>query len=206
MMKSIYQKILLSSLGFILFAVCFIYSNSSIAQTPLTTWQEQLEYAKNNSGRLNEGDASHLNLINYVYKGTIKSEIDKNKVISSLLSLDAPVVMHLPPIIRTDTIIMGDSCVMKEKSFPKFEIATIRELIEIAETTGEENPVILMKRQLGQLIQIGFEYLELEWQYKGKTFHSICIVSNKNEGVIYEPIGGNIAIGTNITIEKTTKY
>ena len=205
-MKSIYKKILLNSLGFILFAVCFIYANSSIAQTPLTTWQEHLEYAKNNFGGLNEGDASHLNLINYVYKGVIKSEIDKNKVIGSLLSFDAPVVMHLPPIIRTDTIIMGDSIVIQKKSFPKFEIATIREWIEIAETTGEENPVILMKRQLTQLIQIGFEYLELEWHYKGKTFHSICIVSNKNEGVIYEPIGGNIAIGTNITIEKTTKY
>lgn len=119
-MKSIYKKRSSRSLCLILFAVCFLYANRSISQDTLVpTWQEQLDYVKNNPYKVNEGDASHLNLINYTYKGVIKSEIDKNEIIDSLLSRDAPIVMHLPPIIRIDTIITGDSCVIQEKKLSK---------------------------------------------------------------------------------------
>ena len=172
-MKSTYKK---RSLCLILFVVCFLYANRSISQDTLAyfTWQKQLNDVKNTPRKVNEGDASHLKLINYTYKGVIKSAIDKEEIIDSLLSFDAPVVMHLPPIIRADTTITGDFCVIQEKSFPKFEIITIRKMMEIAETIGEENPVIQMRQQLGQLIQVGFEYLELEWYYKG--LHSIRYV------------------------------
>lgn len=51
-----------------------------------------------------------------------------------------------------------------------------------------EDPVKQMRECLSHLIQIGFEYLELEWFYKGRTFNSLCIVSNDNGGVIYDPI------------------
>jgi len=200
-MKSTYKKRSSRSLCLILFAVCFLYANRSISQDTLATWQKQLNDVKNTPCKVNEGDASHLKLINYTYKGVIKSAIDKDEIIDFLLSCDAPVVMHLPPVIRTDTTITGDSCVIQEKSFPKFEIVTIRKMMEIAETIGEENPVIQMRQQLGQLIQVGFEYLELEWSYKGDAFNSLCIVSNENGGVVYEPVGGNITMGSKSTIK-----
>lgn len=77
--------------------------------------------------------------------------------------------------------------------------------MEIAETIGEENPVIQMRQQLGQLIQVGFEYLKLEWYYKGEKFYSLCIVSNENGGVVYEPIGGNITMGSKSIVEGQRK-
>lgn len=54
------KKRVLSSLFMVLFAVCFIYANRDISQDSLTTWQEQLEYVKNNLGEVNEGDVGHL--------------------------------------------------------------------------------------------------------------------------------------------------
>ncbi len=189
------KKRVLSSLFMVLFAVCFIYANRDISQDSLTTWQEQLEYAKNNLGEVNEVDVDHLKLLNYTYKGVIKSKKKKDEIIDSLLSCDAPFVMHLPPIIRRDTTITGNSYVIHKKSFPRFEIITVCEMVELVGTM-EENPVKQMRQQLAQLIQVGFEYLELEWSYKGKTFNSLCIVSNENGGIVYEPIGSNIFIET----------
>lgn len=193
------KKRLFSSLCMIFFALCFLNANGNenVAQDTLTTWQNLLDYAKNHPHKENEGDLSHLRLTNYTYKGTIKSAIDKSKIIDSLLSCNAPIAMHLPPIIIKDTTLVGDSYAIQEKSFPKFEIVTICKLVEIAETKGEENPIILMSQELGERIKVGMEYLELEWNYKGNKIHSLCIVSNERSGIVYEPITINLT--TSIT-------
>lgn len=195
------KKSLLSSLFMFFFVICLLSGNRSIAQDMLTTWQEQLDYVKNNSDKENGGDLSHLILINYTYKGTIKSETDKSGIIASFLSHDSPVILHLPPVITRDTTIVGDSCIIQEKRFPKFEIISIGEMLDIAESINEENPIPQIEEELYKLIEIGFEYLELEWEYKEKKFNSLCIVSNENGGIVHDPIGSNITIRTIESIE-----
>ena len=185
---------LLSTLYIALFSVCFIYASSRVSQDSPTTWQEQLEFAKNKIYEENEGDVHHLRLVNYIYKGVIRHQNEKDDIIDSLFSCNAPYVHNLTPIIMRDTTITSDSYAIHQKSFPRFEIITVGKIIELSGTM-EVNPFKQIRQQLTQLIQVGFEYLELEWSYKGDKFNTICIVSNENGGIVYEPIANNILIG-----------
>lgn len=179
---------LISLLLYLLFFVLhFSFADESVSQKPLTTWQEQLDYMKNGA------DAADLCLINYTYKGVIKSELDKTKVIDSLFSDDSPIVLNSPPVIEIDTITLdSNSYEIVEKKVPKFEIILISKVAEESRLKGEENPFIKIKQQFETVIKIGFEVVELEWSYNGKTYHSISIVSNENGGVLYDHIGSNI--------------
>ena len=179
--------------------ICLMCTNMSFAQDTLSIWQKQLEYMKNKTYKENNGDLNHLILKEYMYKGTIGSEVEKSRIIDSILSYDAPSILFLPPEIIRDTIMMGDSCVIKEKRFPRFDIISIGKMMEIVDTMNIEYPFIMMKESLCMLIEIGFNYLELEWNYKEKTFKTICIVSNESGNIIYE------LIGSNITIQESTK-
>ena len=186
---------LLSTLYIAVFSVCFIYASSRVSKDSPTTWQEQLEFAKNKIYEENEGDAYHLRLVNYIYKGVIRHQNEKDDIIDSLFSCNAPYVHNLTPIIMRDTTITSDSYAIHPKSFPRFEIITVGKMIELSGTM-EVNPLKQIRQQITQLIQVGFEYLELEWSYKGDKFNTICIVSNENGSIVYEPIGNNIHVGT----------
>lgn len=194
---------LLSTLYIALFSVCFIYASSRVSQDSPTTWQEQLEFAKNKIYEENEGDVHHLRLVNYIYKGVIRHQNEKDDIIDSLFSCNAPYVHNLTPIIMRDTTITSDSYAIHQKSFPRFEIITVGKMIELSGTM-EVNPLKQIRQQITQLIQVGFEYLELEWSYKGDKFNTICIVSNENGGIVYEPIGNNIHVGTGEECSKVT--
>lgn len=185
-----------------LFSVIFlaIFPNANIiyAQNQPTTWQEQLEYAKN-SIKEKKSDEAYLNIVDYTYKGVIGSEIIKCRIIDSLLSYNAPAVLRLPPEIIRDTIIKGDSCMIHERFLPKFEIISFRKVLEVADSLGKENFIEVVRKQLNDLIKIDYEYLVLEWSYKGDRFKSIGIVSNKHGGFVYEPIAFNILTENSIT-------
>lgn len=194
---------LLITLFITLFTVCCIYANNSVSQDSPTTWQQQLELAKNKIYEENEGDVHHLRLVNYIYKGVIRHRKEKDEIIDSLFSSDAPYVHNLTPIIMRDTTITSDSYAIHQKSFPRFEIITVGKMIELSGTM-EVNPFKQIRQHLTQLIQVGFEYLELEWSYKGDKFNTICIVSNENGGIVYEPIAYNIFIGKGEERSQTT--
>lgn len=185
--------------------VCFPYINIIHAQNLPTTWQEQLEYVKS-SYKAKKSDATYLDIITYTYKGVIGSEVNKCKIIDSLLSYNAPTVLRLPPEIIRDTIIKGDSCFIHERYLPKFEIISIHNMLEILESIGEVNFLALAREQLNDLIKIDFEYLELEWTYKGNRFKTIGIVSNKHGGFVYEPIASNIFTETAIITVVQEKF
>ena len=72
---------LLSTLYIALFSVCFIYASSRVSQDSPTTWQEQLEFSKNKIYEENEGDVHHLRLVNYIYKGVIRHQNEKDDCI-----------------------------------------------------------------------------------------------------------------------------
>lgn len=186
------EKKFFNVVSVILVVMCLSFANASLSQNNPTTWQEQLDDLKNKSGIDSVSDYYYLNLINYTYKGVIKSEFNKSEIIDSLFSYNAPVVLNLPPVIIRDTTYKGDTCVIQEKALPKFEIISIRKVLEVAESMGKENPIIEVRKRLRDLLKVGFEYLELEWNYKEDKFKSICIVSDEHGGVVYEPISLNI--------------
>ena len=176
-----------------------LYTNVCFSQNTPTTWQDRLEALKNSFNEENRGDVSFLKLLGYTYKGIIGSQTVKSDIIDSLLSYNAPAILHLPPIVMRDTVSRGDSCVIRERVLPKFEIISIRKLLEIAESIGEKSLLTSLRQQLNNLIHLDYEYLELEWSYKNKHFKSLCVVSNEHGGFIYDPIGSNILEYTTTT-------
>lgn len=182
-------------------AVCFLYGKECSSQNVPTTWQGQIEFMKIRVNREKGGDANDLSIINYTYKGIIGSEAKKAVIIDSMLSFDSPAVLRLSPVLKRDTVTEGDSCRIREVKLPKFEIVSNRQMTELAESKGEEDPLVLIRKLLNSLIEPGFEYLELEWDYKGKRFKSIGIVSNEKGGFIYEPIASNILIERSTTTQ-----
>ena len=169
-----------------------LYTNVCFSQNTPTTWQDRLEALKNSFNEENRGD-----------KGIIGSQTVKSDIIDSLLSYNAPAILHLPPIVMRDTVSRGDSCVIRERMLPKFEIISIRKRLEIAESIGEKSLLTSLRQQLNNLIH--YEYLELEWSYKNKHFKSLCIVSNEHGGFIYDPIGSNILDYTTTTTTNTVE-
>lgn len=183
-----------------LFVICFLYINVSNSQNIPTTWQEQLAFIKNNPCQDQLSDVYYLQLINYTYKGKIKSEDEKSTLINTILSDKSPILLQLPVESYKDTIVLDNKQTIIEKVFPKFEILTIHRAIEIAQSVGEENFIIKAKEDLAKLIQIDFEFVELEWSYKGNKFKSICAVSNENGGIVYDSITSNIVTQSIVTI------
>ena len=50
-----------------------------------------------------------------------------------------------------DTVSRGDSCVIRERVLPKFEIISIRKRLEIAESIGEKSLLTSLRQQLNNL-------------------------------------------------------
>ena len=189
--------------AYILCISCIPFFNI-YSQNILKTWEEQLHYLKDNPDKEQLGDIGHLHLINYTYMGVIESETDKIKIMDSLFSYNAPTILHLPPLIVNDTIITDNSYEIRVMEFPMFEITTMGILINIYESREEGELVIKhAQEELGKIIEVGFEFLELKWSYKKKLFSSICIVSNKHGGIIYDGISTQILTSTMITKTET---
>jgi len=149
-----------------------------------------------------EKNGNGLVFINYTYKGIIDSEVVKSAVIDSLISPYAPFPMLLPPLITTDTIYSENTITITKKEYPKFEIITVAKLKEISDSLpGINNIQEQLKQDLNKIIQIGYEYVEMEWDYKDKKITSYCIVSG--ERYIYDNIASRIIEGTTTTTSET---
>ena len=75
---------------------CFIYKCMFFTKYTYT-WQDRLEALKNSFNEENRGDVSFLKLLGYTYKGIIGSQTVKSDIIDSLLSYNAPAILHLLP-------------------------------------------------------------------------------------------------------------
>lgn len=204
----IIRKVWKKIIQFILFCYfdirCFIYKCMFFTKYTYNLARPARSF-KNSFNEENRGDVSFLKLLGYTYKGIIGSQTVKSDIIDSLLSYNAPAILHLPPIVMRDTVSRGDSCVIRERVLPKFEIISIRKRLEIAESIGEKSLLTSLRQQLNNLIHLDYEYLELEWSYKNKHFKSLCVVSNEHGGFIYDPIGSNILEYTTTTTTNTVE-
>lgn len=145
----------------------FNFSNSSSLPT---TWQEQIKYAQNkNSLSTKSNNSDQLYLQGYTYKGKIDSQAKIAEVIDELFSDEAVTVGY------TD--------------ISTFEIVTLKAIRQKAEALSIKDPLLPLRAQLDNLIQVGMELIEIEWLYKGSTFYSTAIVSNEHGGFLYDHIG-----------------
>lgn len=168
---------------------------SVFSQDTQITWQKQLECLKKNTDEKVKGDIAYLSLVDYTYMGEIVSEEDKFKLIDSIFSYDAATILYLPSLIESDTIEEEGYYEVVAKEYPMFKIIPIKEVVKVYESKGKENPIKHAKQELYKILEIGFEYLELKWNYKGDIFYSICIVSNKKGGIIYDSVSSQLTIG-----------
>lgn len=199
------KKETLTLIRIVMVVICCAYCHIIMSQPPPAAWKKEIEYAIKNPNKISN-DSSQLYLTKYTYIGVISSEAKKLELISQLLDKDAPTILIYPPVITKDTVIIGDSCIIKKKSHPVFKVITIAEMRDIIKSAGLEDPTIQAREKLGELIKIGYEYIELEWNYNNNKIQNICIVSNEN-GVIYDNIGSIIISGceTTIRVSKSQK-
>lgn len=177
----------------------FLAVSLVVSQEP-TTWREQLEYAKKLHKTEPGKDRNDLSFLNYTYKGIINSEVVKSAVIDTLFSPDTPFPLILPSVITVDTTYSEGVCTITKRRYPKFEMITVGRLVDSSVLQGAENNVEQIRQILDSNIQIGFEYVELEWDYKGKKITTLCIVSDERGGIVYDHIASRVvAEGAEIT-------
>lgn len=152
-----------------------------------TLWQKQLNLAKNiNVGR-SGADSIPLHLVNYVYKGVIESEVQKKKIIDSIFADDSPAMLIFPQPIVYDTIVEGNVQTIITKQKVEFDIVTMKRAREVSDSLGLESPIIRAKPEdMYNYVKVGFVCVELEWEYKGKTFFTLCIASDEM-GWLFDP-------------------
>lgn len=142
-----------------------------------SAWQKNLESMKEgNMLQAFEGDLSQLKLTDYTYKGKMKSEKEKKWVIEAMFLDEAPITYVTSDVLMSDTTFTTTDSIIKQKRIPTFEILTVGRMLKMGKLT--EAAISTMKQQLDKNVEIGTDYLELVWDYKGKEYRSIAIVYN----------------------------
>lgn len=178
-MKKLYCKLCL-----VILLSCFIDVSYVFSQNQ-GTWREQLEYGIKRPKSLSPNDKEEIKLINYTYKGKINTEEIKYEVLDTLFSSTALFPLILPPIIEVDTTYTESECTIIRKSYPRFELATLGSLADSIDLKVIDE-VKQIRHLLEKNVQMGFEYVELEWDYKGKKIMTLCIVYER--GIFYDHI------------------
>lgn len=141
--------------------------------TPQTQWEKQLQHAQSLNGY------QQLELKQYRYIGKVESEAQKKQLIEDLFADDTYTVAFYSP-----------DCSI-------FEFKTWGDLKETKEDIGN-----LLKSQVEESIVIrDTEIIELEWNYKGNTFLSTALSSEKS-GIFYDNIASYIS---DPTVDKNSK-
>lgn len=162
---------------FVFFGVSvFLFMPISRAQDLQPTWQKYLEHLKNDAFKDYMGDLNQLKLLKYAYKGKIRSEKHKSRLIETICSDKAATVSLLPNLVISDTTFTNSDVIIHQKIYPNFEIVTVRQMVNSGKLT--EDSIAMIKQRLYENVRIGFDYLELEWSYKGKRFRCLSIVSS----------------------------
>lgn len=175
----------------------FLFAPVIRAQKSQPVWQKQLEYLKHDAAKDYMGDLKQLKLLKYTYKGKIRSEKDKNKVIEAIYSDEAPVVSVLSKLVISDTTYTETDRMICQKIYPEFKIVTVRQMVDAGKLT--EDSIVKLKQRLSENVNIGFEYVKLDWSYKGEKFSTLGIISN--DGIPVDPITSNLFTGGNTIVE-----
>lgn len=161
------------------------------AQESKPIWQKYLEYLKNDAAKDCMGDLKQLKLLKYTYKGEIKSEKDKNRVVEAAYSDKAPAVSVLSNLVISDTTYTQTDRMIRQKIYPEFKIVTVRQMVDTGKLT--EDSIAKLKQRLYENVNIGFGYVKLDWSYKGKKFSTLGIIPD--DGIPVDPITSSLSTG-----------
>ncbi|MDD3038305.1 hypothetical protein [Bacteroides sp.] len=179
-----------STISIFLLASLFLFVPVSHTQNSQTTCQKFLEYLNDWTSNC-VGDLNHLKLVNYTYKGEIKSEKNKSRVIEAIYSDKAPFVSVLSDLVISDTTFTDTDIKIQQKIYPNFEIVTVRQMVDGGKLT--EDSIAMLKKRLYKNVGIGDGYLEMDWSYKGKKYRSLGIIPN--DGIPVDPITSGLRTG-----------
>ncbi|MGL5683260.1 MAG: hypothetical protein ACRDDZ_09490 [Marinifilaceae bacterium] len=177
-----------------LFITQTLLSNVKKKDFSSTKIKSKIEAMMNEISNNKFGDSGKISLVNYSYKGTIKNENIKKRIIDSYFSSSAPIIINLSGVTVADTTMREDTCVITQTTYPCFEIRTVDEMLQLSEIGREQ--LELKKNALYEIIKIGYEYIELEWCYKEKKYKVFGVVSSADDNYIYDPIGNNLLTST----------
>ena len=169
--------------------------NDTSAQPTLTTWQQQLEYAKNKKRTTTRTGANELSLVEYTYRGTINSEAEIPELIKEFFSEESAFALN--GIVPENLVILPIKTIMQDAEL-------------LFGYTGDKQSLhdflfANLIHQLEAMITVGMELIDLEWSYKGDTFYSTAVASNDLGGIVFESIGCLILESVEKTrVEKTT--
>lgn len=175
----------------------FLFAPVIHAQESQPIWQKYLEYLKNDAAKDCMGDLKQLKLLKYTYKGEIKSEKDKNRVVETAYSDKAPAVSLLSNLVISDTTYTQTDRMIRQKIYPEFKIVTVRQMVDSGKLT--EDSVAKLKQRLYENVNIGFGYVKLDWSYKGKKFSTLGIIPD--DGIPVDPITSHLHTGGNTITE-----
>ena len=98
-----------------------------------TTWQNQLEYAKNNNNVTTRSGSNGIYFVGHTYNGKITTENQKSELLEQLFADDTDIVMYL------DTL--------------NFEIVPMKMVRQKAKSMGVDDPNETLKFQLNSVIK-----------------------------------------------------
>lgn len=148
-----------------------INEDLSVANPEIKTekfiWEHQLDYVMEH----NTVVETPLKLLGYKHIGTITNEGDIDSYLMSIYSDDAYIAVSAP------------------LSEQKYEIFQYRDIINGERDFDATTIFQKQQAQLRGIITIGATHIvELSWQYKNDKFTTLALVTNGDDGVIYDNI------------------
>ena len=123
------------------------------------------------------GDLKELQLTDYVYKGKIETREQLAQIVDSIFADNAPKAHVLRMVEERDTTVTESDTYVEtriiRKRYPKFEIRTIRQLIDEGKLSADS--VAKEKQLTMEYIPVGAAYLEMHYSYKGKNYRAIAL-------------------------------
>ncbi|SDJ21505.1 hypothetical protein [Bacteroides ovatus] len=147
--------------------------------------QKMLEDYKNHMPFDSVGDLSQLKLVDYAYKGTATSPKEKLTLVEAIFSDQSPFSFSTT-VFERDTVVTKTDTIITENRYPKFEILSVSKLLSVGKVTADS--LSTLKQIAKQSILNDREpivYVDLDWCYKGKMYHSIGIISKDKREEFY---------------------
>lgn len=149
-----------------------IYDDLSISEPEIriekSIWEHQLDYVMEHNTVVKDFP---LKLLGYKQIGTITNDSDIDSYLEKIYSEDAYIAVSAP------------------NSIHKFEVFQYRDIIKGKRDFDAVTIFQKQQTQLRGIITIGATHIvELSWQYKNDKFTTLALVTNGDDGVIYDNI------------------
>lgn len=138
-----------------------------------TTWQEQLDYAKQQSDLMTRNGIDGLKLVKYSYRGKVETQEQREEFLKLLFADDTDVVYHL------------------NDNKGSYDIVPLKVMREKLSLSGTEEPFEKIKEWLKRASENeNLELVNVEWSFHGRSVHSVAVISPQNNTILFDHIGG----------------